>query len=110
MQKLIFHRHLVEKLKSKCHGLDEERIVPNYKVRMVLAAFNIPYELQVSIIEELINFNLIKRVNKREVIIMPRCPKCNGTNVKKVSTGKKTMDYCYFCTDCEDQIAKEAIL
>jgi len=38
------------------------------------------------------------------------CPKCNGKNLEKESTGIRDIDYCYFCKDCKDNIARGALI
>lgn len=39
-----------------------------------------------------------------------RCPKCKGENLTKRKFSESERDYCYYCQDCEDQIAKGAMV
>ena len=38
------------------------------------------------------------------------CPKCGGQYLEKKRVGNRERDYCYYCKNCEDQIAKEAVM
>ena len=39
-----------------------------------------------------------------------RCPKCNEGITKIIFTGKGDKDYCYYCYNCKDRIARESVL
>ena len=38
------------------------------------------------------------------------CPLCKEVITKLIITGKKKEDYCYWCYNCKDRIAKEAVI